>query len=129
MIKTNIIVRLEIEGFHCWPQAARILPYVAFLSERHRHIFHFTAKKEVTHSNRDIEIIMFKREITKYLLKEYDCGDNGWCEFGTLSCEAIAEILMKKFDLHYCSVLEDNENGAECFKQDYIEPPLFGNTF
>ena len=30
-----------------------------------------------------------------------------------MSCEMIARELAEVFDLFYCSVLEDNENGAE----------------
>ena len=120
MVQTNIIVKIQIEGFHRWPLAAKLLPTVAFLSDRHRHIFHITAKKQVNQADREVEIIMFKREITAYLLKEYDFGNNGWCEFDSLSCEMIAEKLLKHFDLFYCSVTEDNENGAETYKTNKI---------
>lgn len=119
MTQTNIIVKLEVEGMHCWPQAADLLPEVGFLSDRHRHIFHIEARKKVTHSDRDVEIIMFKREITEFLFAEYGKHKHSlvnYCEFGPMSCEMIAEVLLKKFGLQYCSVLEDNENGAEVFK-------------
>lgn len=122
MTKTNIIVKIQVEGFHCWENAAKFFPEVSFLSERHRHIFHITVKKEVSHSDRDIEIILFKRKITEYLYKNYGCGNDidlyKWCEFKNLSCEMIAEILLKHFDLSYCSVIEDNENGSEVIKYE-----------
>ena len=36
---------------------------VAYLKDLHRHTFFIECKKEVTHDDRDIEIICFKREI------------------------------------------------------------------
>lgn len=121
MIKTNIIVKLQVEGFHNWPAAKDILPEVAFLSDPHRHIFHIECKKEVSHSDRDVEIIMFKRNILEYLHATYSKSKIFFvCEFGPKSCEMIAEELMKEFDLVYCSVLEDNENGAECYNPQVI---------
>ncbi len=126
-LKTNIIISLQIEGFHCWPDAKNIFPKMGFLSERHRHIFYIVAKKKVYHSDRDVEIIDFKRLIYSYLIDKYHQSefnekDNSYpfeyfCEFGAMSCEMIAQELLEKFDLEYCSVLEDNENGAECIKE------------
>lgn len=119
--KTNIIVRFQIEGFHNWPAAKKLLPKVAFLSDRHRHVFYVECKKAVSHSDRDVEIILFKREVTQYLFKKYaKAGAPHVCEFGAMSCEMIAEELLKKFQLEYCSVLEDNENGAECFTEQIV---------
>ena len=116
-MKTNIIVRLEVEGFHFWPEAREVLPEVGFLSDRHRHMFHITAKKAVDHSNRDIELIVFKRQLTEYLDEAYGSP----CEFGSMSCEMIAEKLVKLFNLEHCEVSEDGENGAEVFVEGEYE--------
>ncbi len=115
--KTNIIVKLQVEGFHCWPDAKTVVPEMAFLSDRHRHIFHIECRKEVTHDDRDIEIILFKRSILQYLKSNYSDPKKVLtiCEFGPKSCEMLASELLKEFNLDYCSVLEDNENGAEIF--------------
>jgi hypothetical protein len=40
-MKYSIIVTFSIEGFHCWPDAKDVFPEVAFLSDRHRHMFGF----------------------------------------------------------------------------------------
>lgn len=113
---TNIIINLQVEGFHNWPAAKDVFPEVDFLSDRHRHIFHIKCTKAVTHSDRDVEIIMFKREVLNYLFEKYSKTILPICEFGPMSCEMISEELLKRFDLQYCSVLEDNENGAEVWK-------------
>lgn len=106
-MKTNIIVNLQIEGIHAWPECP--FKEVSFLRNPHRHIFHICCKKEVKHDDRQIEIIMLKRKILKYL-------NNFNGNLSYKSCEMIARNLSKEFNLNYCSVLEDGENGAEIFK-------------
>lgn len=109
---TTIIVNLQIEALHCWPGAQHILPEVGFLSNPHRHIFHIECEKEVTHDDRDIEIIMFKKEIINYLYRVSAVSLGGILDFGAKSCEMIAKDLVENFDLASCKVLEDGENGA-----------------
>jgi flagellar biosynthesis component FlhA len=84
---------------------------VEFLRNTHRHLFYISIKKEIKHNNRDIEIIMFKRKIEKYLHDKYHHN------FKSMSCEDICEDLIKEFSLSYCQVLEDNENGAEIWAE------------
>lgn len=116
--KINIIVNLQIEAFHNWPAAKEVFPEVGFLAERHRHIFHICCKKEVDHDDRDVEIILFKRTVLEYLYDEYVRKGSviQVCELGSTSCEMLARELLERFKLEYCSVLEDNENGAEIYK-------------
>ena len=102
-MKKQIVVKLQVEGLHQWKGCP--IEEVSFLRDRHRHMFHIEVRKRVTHNDRDIEIIMLKREILKYLGKQP-------IEFGNQSCEMIAEDLYKEFNCTYVSVLEDNENGA-----------------
>ena len=104
-MKSCIVVKFSLEGFHRWENAPK---EVAFLRDHHRHLFYFELHKQVTDLDREIEIILFKREVMTWL----NCFFGTPCNFETMSCEMIAELLMKKYDLTYCSVLEDNENGA-----------------
>ena len=106
-MKTSIIINFSIEGVHSWPSCP--LAEVQFLKNEHRHLFYIRCEKAVDHSDRAIEIIKFKREVQEYLWKKYGFH---CCYFGALSCEMIAEELVKQFNLSRCSVLEDNENGA-----------------
>ena len=46
----------------------------------------------------------------KYYNSEIDC-----CDFGSQSCEMLASEIYKEFELCYCAVYEDNENGAEVY--------------
>lgn len=109
---TNIIVKLRYEALHNWPGVAEALPEspcIHFLQWPHRHLFYMTLEKEVTHSDRDVEIILFKREVLKYLADQF----NG--NFEHRSCEMIAEHLLYRFDCVSVEVLEDNENGAKVY--------------
>ncbi len=103
---TDIVVSFQFESFHYWPGAPS--PHT-YLSNPHRHMFHVKAYKEVSHGNREIEIIQFKRVLQCFAIEQWGHGQNT-----TLSCEQMAEALCNKFDLSCCEVLEDGENGA-CF--------------
>lgn len=98
-----IVVKLQIEGFHSWPEATGNEAYLANL---HRHVFHIVCMKAVAHNNREIEIIRFKREMEAWLRHTF-VGN-----FGPRSCEDIAEVLLNRYELQSCTVLEDGENGA-----------------
>lgn len=106
----KIIIRLQVEGTHQWKDCN--IEEVNFLKSEHRHIFHIEAKKRVSHLDRDIEIIQFKRRIQEYLMNKY-ANNTLHCYFGNMSCEMIAQELIDEFGLCSCAVLEDDENGAE----------------
>jgi hypothetical protein len=112
-MKTTIICRLQLEGLHKWSKCP--FEQVKFLRDEHRHIFWFECEKVVHHDDRDVEFIMFKREITKYLVDKYDDGE--CLKFNNMSCEMIAKELVEKYDLERCSVFEDNENGAVVYAE------------
>jgi hypothetical protein len=117
-MKTSIIVSLQVEGIHSWPECP--IEEVGFLRNEHRHIFFIKCKKDVNHNDRDIEIIQLKRKIQDFFINRFpDFNRNSmhaYCNFGRMSCEDIATVLLLEFNLNYCSVLEDNENGAEVTK-------------
>ena len=121
MLQTNIIINTQVEGIHHWPECN--IKEVDFLKHPHRHIFYICCKKEVSHDDRDVEIIQLKRKIDQYILNCYSVVNSTTsgnpCNFGARSCEMLAKELLIEFDLNYCSVFEDNENGAEIFKKLY----------
>jgi len=115
MVTTNVIVKLAVDGLHSWPDAKKVFPEVGFLSDVHRHMFHFKAKKRVNHDDRDVEFIMFKRDIEEYLHDRYWKQEYRSHFFGSKSCEMLAKEILEYFDCEYVSVFEDDENGAECY--------------
>lgn len=100
----SIVVRFHFEGIHCWPDAPQHKPeyYLAFM---HRHLFYVQAVKQVEHTERDIEIIDFKKRLKTY------CGEQFKGPHDQ-SCESMAVRLLQVFGLQSCRILEDGENGA-----------------
>jgi hypothetical protein len=114
--KTTIIVKLSVDGMHNFPAAAELFPEVAFLADRHRHTFHFTVAKEVFHDDRDVEFIIFKRDILNYLSDQYSDNYRRTLEFGPKSCEMLAREILQRFECDWVEVWEDQENGARVEK-------------
>ena len=107
MIRT-IFVTFQKEGIHRYPDAPE---GVEFLKHPHRHMFHFRVTLEVFHNDRDVEFILFKREL-EGLYKE------SILEIDYKSCEMLAEDLVDYVSGKYpnrsisVEVSEDGENGA-----------------
>lgn len=117
-IRTKIWVTFQKEGIHCYPEAATNPKLatgdqfdVSFLAHPHRHMFHFKVTIAVTHLNRDIEFIQFKRWLVSVI------PDN----LENMSCEMIAarvitlitnEYGSDRFSFIEVEVSEDGENGA-----------------
>lgn len=109
-MKKSITVRFQMDGMHKWPEAAGD---VAFLKNPHRHKFFFEATADVTHNNRQIEFFTLKDKLEIILLDNFETCFSDCFDFGTLSCEGIAEKMLDKVpELTKVSVWEDNENGA-----------------
>ena len=112
--KNYIWVTFQKEGIHKYPAALEdpALEDVKFLGYPHRHIFHFRVEIEVFHDDRDIEFILFKRELESLY------NDEGPMSLNYQSCEMIARDLAKYIQTKYpnralsISVAEDNENGC-----------------
>lgn len=112
-METAIIVTFRVEGFHQWKDAKKYSDEVEFLSNQHRHVFHFKMWKSVEEDDREIEIILFKRKAIKTIKDEWGIP----AQFGNLSCEQIGKILVEKLELDSCEVLEDGENGALVWRE------------
>ena len=115
--KRMIWVTFKKEGIHKYPAAlddpslATGDEYdVSFLGYPHRHIFHFKIGITVTHNDRDIEFIQFKR----WLVKLYE----GELNVDYKSCEMMSDDLYEKINDKYpgrevhIDISEDGENGA-----------------
>ena len=106
----NIFVTFQKEGIHKWPAACEI-EGIEFLAHPHRHMFHFRVDIEVFHDDRDLEFILFKRELEGLY-------DEKTLELDYKSCEMIADDLAKYIQDKYperkltIEVSDDGENGA-----------------
>ena len=113
-----IWVTFRKEGIHKYP-AALTDPALAtgdeydvsFLGYPHRHIFHFRVWISVTHNDRDIEFIQFKR----WLENLYE---DGTVQLDYKSCEMMSDELHVVISGKYpgreiwIEVSEDGENGS-----------------
>ena len=113
-----IWVTFRKEGIHKYP-AALTDPSLAtgdeydvsFLGYPHRHIFHFKVWISVTHNDRDIEFIQFKRWLE-------DLYENGTVQLDYKSCEMMSDELHVVISGKYpgreiwIEVSEDGENGS-----------------
>ena len=115
-----IWVTFRKEGIHKYPAAATDPNLatgdeydVSFLANPHRHIFHFRVYLSVTHNDRDVEFIQFKR----WLEKLYSSNE-GVLSLDYKSCEMMADDLYIQIAAKYSGravwieVSEDGENGA-----------------
>ena len=113
-----IWVTFRKEGFHCYPAAATDPNLatgdeydVAFLANKHRHIFHFRVWISVIHNDRDIEFIQFKRWLEN-LYKD------NILDLNFQSCEMMSDELYSEISEKYpnrevwIEVSEDGENGS-----------------
>lgn len=115
-----IWVTFRKEGIHKYPAAATDPNLatgdeydVSFLATPHRHIFHFRVWLSVTHNDRDVEFIQFKR----WLEKLYS-SDQGVLSLDYKSCEMMSDDLYAQISARYpdreiwIEVSEDGENGS-----------------
>jgi hypothetical protein len=117
--KRSIWVTFTKEGIHKYPAALEDPALatgdeydVSFLGYPHRHTFHFKVQIQVTHNDRDIEFIQFKRWLEN-LYKE------DLLQLDYKSCEMIADDLYLQINEKYpgrfvvIDVAEDGENGCQ----------------
>jgi len=108
-----IWVTFNKEGMHKYPAALTTGDEydVSFLGYPHRHIFHFKVWIGVTHDDRDIEFIQFKR----WLLNLYK---DATLSLDYKSCEMMSGDLYDAISTKYpdrevwIEVSEDGENGS-----------------
>jgi hypothetical protein len=84
--KSFIVVRTQFEGFHRYPGAGSIDPRIAFLEDRHRHMFHVTAKMAVDHQNREQEFFLVKWKLQEFIRSG---------EMNNKSCEMMAQEIIE----------------------------------
>lgn len=109
MPKISIIIKLSVEGIHSFPKVEEYFQEVSFLIYPHRHTFNIECEFRVSHTERDREFILTKREINSYLHSKFFDLNLNCLNFGGMSCESIAFDLFKNFKLESCLVGEDDE--------------------
>jgi hypothetical protein len=113
-----IWVTFRKEGIHKYPAAATDPTLatgdeydVSFLANEHRHIFHFRVWLGVTHNDRDVEFIQFKRWLEKLYSDSILQLDHKSCE---MMSDDLYDVISKKYPDReiWIEVSEDGENGS-----------------
>lgn len=113
-MRSEVWCYFELEGLHCW--ATCPIEEVEYLRSPHRHMFTFKCFWNVSHSDRDIEFIVAKHQVQRYLEEQYWNGRLQLCDFEGRSCEMLGEELILQFNCDRVEVSEDGENGAIIYK-------------
>lgn len=108
MTQTSVFINTEKEFFHRYKDAPE---EVWYLRNIHRHLLHIKVEVEVFSDDREIEFIMLKHNIDKYLsTMRYDEND---------SCEILGNMLLLYVLSEYgherdidITISEDGENGV-----------------
>lgn len=108
ILNKAVYCTLEFYANHYWEGASGV---EAYLRNTHRHKFTVKAGVLVNDLDREVEFIDLKNRILDYVRGEW--------EFKTLplSCEMMAVRLIERFDLVFCDVAEDSENGAMVWRE------------
>lgn len=107
-MRSLVIVRHDLVGFHRWPAAPTEVEYLA---AEHRHLFKVVVAWQVHHQDRQIEFHTAQNWV------RYQYGE-GPRRFGAMSCEMIGADLAKKLveaghpQPEWVEVWEDGECGA-----------------
>ena len=113
-----IWVTFRKEGMHRYPAAATDPALatgdeydVSFLANEHRHIFHFRVWIGVTHNDRDIEFIQFKRWLENLYKDSILTLDHKSCE---MMSDDLYDMISQKYPDRevWIEVSEDGENGS-----------------
>lgn len=113
-MKVEVIVTVIIPGFHYWEGATE---GVDFLSALHFHNFFIVAYKQVTDLDREIEYFEFADKIKTFINERFPIRHMApqSVNFGTMSCEQIATILVEEMKLSACEVWEDKLFGSKVY--------------
>ena len=113
-----IWVTFRKEGIHKYPAAATDPTLatgdeydVSFLANEHRHIFHFRVWLGVTHNDRDVEFIQFKRWLENLYKDSILVLDYKSCE---MMSDDLHDMISQKYPDReiWIEVSEDGENGS-----------------
>lgn len=85
-------IKSDITGFHKWAEAPRD---VKFLADRHRHLFTIEVVLLTSSDNRAVEFFQAKRKLNSIITNTFEHNEFNEIEFGSLSCEDIAEAVCK----------------------------------
>lgn len=109
-LSIQVEAKVTFQGFHRWPEAPS--KEIGYLRSPHRHLFVVRARKRVTSDDRETEFILLAQEVARAIAMLYPGDAVRGFDLHTSSCEQVAKALIDECGLSFCSVHEDDENGA-----------------
>lgn len=112
MPRTMIKISTQFESIHQYSDAP---DEVAFLRHPHRHVFHVIAQIEVYHDDRELEFIIVKRDLERFIARRFNALQGASCE---MVATTIYDYLGARWQKDHVrrqiiiEVNEDRENGA-----------------
>lgn len=114
---STVFCKTSFEGIHFYKGAP---DEVVYLKHAHRHTFGVQVELQVYDDDREIEFIMLKHSVNRWLNQR--CVDGVW-PMGNMSCEmvakALADAIARDFGIDFTkprkfsvTIDEDGENGA-----------------
>ncbi|KKL24998.1 hypothetical protein LCGC14_2409710 [marine sediment metagenome] len=114
-MRTNLLVSFTIDATHYWPSPPPKYFTFGFV---HRHMFRFRVRMPTSgeggEARREMELWELREQLEQ-LAKTIGTVTDGVLSFGGLSCEGIAEQLLKLSHAWWVYVGEDDYLGAEVF--------------
>ena len=109
-MKTFVYVTDRFEGFHYWPAAPES---VSFLRQIHRHMFGVKLTVGVSHSDRDVEFFLLKKDLAAGIVSL----QRQLSAQPSMSCEMMAQFIYEYiqrlgYKVSEVEVNEDGENGS-----------------
>ena len=107
---TELVISFEIEGLHYWPNAP--VGYKEF-GRSHRHLFKvigwYPTKSSNDPNRREKELFELRNEAFEFLYsRDYPVRKN-CIDFGPMSCEGIADLLLNSRELGFSKVFVGEE--------------------
>jgi len=114
-MRTEVIVTIYVQGFHYWEDARDT---VQFLKDKHFHNFRIVVYKGVDELDREIEFFEFAEKLRSFISRRFPVSSSSvvtGLDFGTMSCEQIAKVLVEEMQLNSCEVWEDELFGSKVY--------------
>lgn len=84
----ELVVSFEIDGLHHWPGAPERFKE---FKQLHRHLFKFVCFYPVKEVDREVELWELRSSTISWVYDAFSTCEGGVTDFGSLSCEAIAQ--------------------------------------
>ena len=115
-MQTSLVVSGTVDGLHYWPNAPR--QYSEF-AQSHRHLFQFICHLPLAESTdperRQVELWELRQKVLEHIFDTYPLETTkgfSVVNFGSKSCEGIADELLRAFGFSQVFVGEEANLGA-----------------